>query len=234
MRIEAGTRLIGNVWLVGPLSIGKNNVIYPNTCIGFEPQHLKYVPGTGAGVIIGDGNTLREGVTIHRAYHDEHPTTLGSNNFLMCNSHLGHDAVVGDNCTLANGVLLAGHVTVFDNVTLGGNSGAHQFCRIGRLAMISGVIAVTQDVPPFCIAYNTRVVSSLNVVGLRRAGYRENIPNLKRAFAILYQGRHTIPNAARRIEEELSNDPLCREFAEFLKQSSRGITWYQPSDDIAE
>lgn len=234
VRIGAGTRLIGNVWLIGPLSIGNNNLIYPNACIGFEPQHLKYVPGTGAGIVIGDRNILREGVTIHRAYHEEHPTTLGNNNLLMCNSHMGHDAIVGDNCTLANGSLLGGHVTVLDNVTLGGNCGVHQFCRIGRLAMVSGVIAVTQDVPPFCIAYDTRIVGSLNIVGLRRAGYREHIPNLKRAFEILYQSRHTLPNAAKRIEKELSGDPLCLEFAEFVQTSKRGITWYKPSDEIAE
>jgi UDP-N-acetylglucosamine acyltransferase len=228
VRIDVGTRIIGNAWLVGPLIIGKNNILYPNVSLGFEPQHHKYIPGTGAGVAIGDNNILREGVTIHRATGDR-PTTVGDNNMLMCNAHLGHDAVIGSDCVLANGALLAGHVTLFDAVTLGGNAAVHQFCRIGRLGMLSGGVVVTQDLPPFCTVYNMRAVGSLNVIGLRRAGYRANIPNLKTAFKILYQSRHTAPNAADRIEEELGDDLLCAELVAFLRTTKRGITRYSSS-----
>ncbi len=179
--IGPGTRLIGNVWLIGPLALGAGNVLYPNVCLGFEPQHYKYVPGTGAGIAIGDNNILREGVTIHGATGGR-PTTVGNHNMLMVNTHLGHDAVVHDHCTLANGALLAGHVTLFDGVILGGNAVIHQFCRLGRLSIMSGAVGVVQDVPPFCTVYEMREVGSLNIVGLRRAGYRDSIPKLKRSF----------------------------------------------------
>ena len=228
--IGAGTRLIGHVWLIGPLTLGRSNLLYPNVSLGFEPQSRRYVPGTGSGVRIGDDNVLREGVTIHRATGDT-PTTVGNGSMLMCNSHLGHDAVIGERCTLANGALLAGHVTLGDDVMMGGISAVHQFCRMGRLSMISGGSITVQDVPPFCTVYNTSAVGSLNIVGLRRAGYRQHIPNLNRAFDILFKQRHTLPNTAGQIERDLAHDPLCAEFAAFLRTSKRGITHYEHAGD---
>jgi UDP-N-acetylglucosamine acyltransferase len=231
--IGASTRLIGNVWLAGPLKIGENNILYPNVCLGFEPQYRNFTEGAGSGVSIGDHNIFREGATIHRAI-GEHPTTVGNNNMLMCNAHLGHDCIVGNNCTLANGALLGGHVTLFDNVTLGGNAGVHQFCRLGRFAMLSGGVGVSQDIPPFCTVYNMRTVGSLNIVGLRRAGYRNHLPHLKRAFEILYQSRHTILNALQHIESELRGDPLCLELVDFIRNTKRGITHFKSSEEFAE
>lgn len=226
VKIGAGTRLIAHVHLTGPTTIGQNNLLYPNVAIGFEPQDRKFKPGQETvGVLIGNNNILREGVTIHCAT-STHPTTVGNGNMLMCYSHLGHDARIGDDCALANGALLAGHVEMGDRVMVGGCGVIHQFCRVGRLSMLSGVAGIVQDLPPFCVAYATRIVESLNIVGLRRAGYRQNIPNLKRAFEILYRSRHTVPNAADKIEQELGHDPLCQEWVDFLRATKRGITPY--------
>jgi UDP-N-acetylglucosamine acyltransferase len=226
VRIGPGTRLIASVYLTGIVTLGTNNTLYPNVALGFEPQDRKFdtARGTG-GVSVGDRNILREGVTIHRATGPR-PTRVGNDNLLMCNSHLGHDAEVTDSCTLANGVLLAGHVKVEPFAVLGGNAVVHQFCRVGRLSMLSGVAGMAQDLPPFCTAYSTRSVGSLNIVGLRRAGYRGHIPNLKRAFEILYLSRHTTPVAADHIERELGADPLCAELVAFLRSTRRGITPY--------
>lgn len=226
VRLGPGCRLLHRVSLRGPMEIGETNVFYPNACIGFPPQDLKFDPQIeGPGVKIGNANVFREGATIHRATGDR-PTTLGSHNYFMANSHAGHDTVVGDHVMLANGVLLAGHVEVADGAILGGNCAIHQFSRIGRLAMISGLVAIVLDVPPFCTAYNMRSVESLNMVGLRRAGYRRHIPNLKRAFDLLFREERTRPTAVAKIEAELSDDPLCREFVEFVKTTRRGITAY--------
>jgi UDP-N-acetylglucosamine acyltransferase len=112
------------------------------------------------------------------------------------------------------------------SVIAGGNAVVHQFCRLGRLSMLSGVAGIVQDLPPFCIAYGTRTVGSLNIIGLRRAGYRNHIPPLKRAFEILYLSRHTVPIAADLIERELGTDPLCAELVTFLRTTRRGITPY--------
>ena len=168
--IGAGTKLIANVYLNGPLILGERNTFYPGACIGFAPQSRRYeVTEPGSGVVIGDDNTFRESVTIHRAAGDM-PTRIGDDNFFMVNSHLGHDGQIGNHNTISNAVEIAGHVEVADRITLGGRVAIHQFCRIGRLAMIGGLAGVTQDVPPFCTMYVTRRVGSLNVIGLKRAG----------------------------------------------------------------
>lgn len=226
VRIGPGTRLIAHVHLTANVSIGSGNLFYPYVAIGFEPQDSKFAPGQpSAGVAIGDHNILRENVTIHRATQNK-PTTIGNHNFLMCGVHLGHDVQVGNHCTLANATLLAGHVELADSVTTGGCAVVHQFCRIGRMAMLSGVAGIVQDLPPFCTSYSTRTVESLNIVGLRRAGYRDHIPKLKKAFEILYHGRHTLPMAAEQIDREFGDNPLCQEFAAFIRTSKRGITPY--------
>lgn len=223
IKLGEGTKLLRRVELYGPLTMGEHNVVYPNVCLGFAPQDHKYdssVPG--AGVVIGHRNVLREGVTIHRATKDR-PTTLGDDNYFMVNTHAGHDCVVGSHCTLANGAVLAGHVTLGDQVIVGGISGVHQFCRVGRLAMLGGGVGITRDLPPFCVAINDRTVGSLNLVGLRRNGYRDHVPALKQAFAILFRQHHTNTVACDLIEQAAGSDPLCAELVAFVRASKRGI-----------
>lgn len=221
-----GTRLIAHVHLQGPITLGQSNTLYPYVCLGFEPQDRKFPPGSPtAGVRAGDHNIFREYTTIHAATGDK-PTTIGHHNYFMVNSHLGHDVQLGDHNTLANGSLVGGHVHIHDHVTLGGNAAVQQFCRVGRLAMLSGVMGITRDLPPFCTVYNTRQVASLNVVGLRRAGYQRDIPALKKAFDILYRSNHTVANAVQRIRDEMAHQPLCLELAEFVDASKIGICNY--------
>ncbi len=184
--IEGGTRLIGNVYLQGPMTVGPGNTFYPFTCIGFSPQDHTFDPKTdGPGTAIGRGNTFREGVTIHRG--TKRATTIGDDNYFMVNSHLAHDCLVSARCTLVNGALIAGHVEMQDDAIIGGNAVVHQFCRVGRLSMISGQRGIVQDLPPFCLCYMPRRVTSLNLIGLRRAGLRDHIRPLKQAFEILYR-----------------------------------------------
>jgi len=229
--IGENTRLQHRVSLKGPLTLGPSNLVYPNALIGYEPQDRKFDPDTpGAGIVIGEDNILREGVTIHRATGDR-PTTVGDHNYLMANSHIAHDCIVGSHCMFANGALLGGHVDLGDRVVLGGNAVVHQFCRVGRLAMISGIRGITRDLPPFCVVYDPRRVGSLNLVGLRRAGYRKHIDPLNRAFKILYRQNHTMPVALERIRSEVGDDPLVREFTDFVASSERGITLYSSSRD---
>jgi UDP-N-acetylglucosamine acyltransferase len=234
IRIGCGCVLEANVHLRGPLTMGEGNRLYPFVCLGFPPQDLKYDPDMpGAGTVIGDRNIFREGCTVHRATKDQ-PTRIGSDNYLMTNSHVGHDCVVGNRCTLVSGSLLGGHAEVADGVILGGGSAVHQFCRIGRLAMISGAVAVSQDLPPFCVAHYLRRVGSLNLVGLRRAGLREHIKPLQRAFDLFFRQRHTNIESLATIEQEVGDDPLVREFVTFIRASKRGITAYATQDNAGE
>lgn len=226
VKIGPGTKLLSHVHLTGPLTLGKNNTLYPFVALGQPPQDFKFDPDTpGSGLVVGDGNFFREGVTLHRATKDT-PTTVGDRNMFMAHSHAGHDCVVGDDCMLANGALLAGHVTLGDRVVMGGNSGIGQFVRVGRLCMISGAMGASRDVPPFCILHPTHRVCGLNLVGLRRAGYRDHIPNLRAAFNVLYREGHTTPKAVALILEQFADDEVCVEFADFVRDAPRGITQY--------
>jgi UDP-N-acetylglucosamine acyltransferase len=227
-----GCKLIAHACLKGPLTLGKDNTVYPFACIGYDPQDRKFGPDfQGAGTLIGDRNVLRESVTIHRAT-GEHPTTLGNDNYLMANAHVAHDCAIGNDCMFANSAVIAGHVTVGSNVILAGGAGVQQFCRVGRLSMLSGNEGITKDLPPFCIVHHTKRVGSLNVIGLRRNGYRDNIKPLQQAFDLLYKSGLTTPKAAEQIEQNLSDDPLCVELAHFLRTANRGITQYAGSDTM--
>jgi UDP-N-acetylglucosamine acyltransferase len=232
--VGAGSRLYGRVTLEGPLVIGANNIFYPQAAIGLPAQHRKFGPDSpSAGVVIGDDNIFREGATIHRATGPV-PTTVGSRNLMMVNSHLGHDVTMGDDNTLANGALVAGHVHMANHITISGNAAVHQFCRLGRLSMISGNMGIVQDLPPFCTVYVSRRVGSLNLVGLRRAGLRESIRPLMRAFEILYREQHATQHAVEMIMSELGDDACCRELAEFCRATRRGIGSYKSASDYAE
>lgn len=220
--IGQGTQLLRNVHLYGPLTIGAENTLYPNVCIGFAPQDLKFdASHDGPGVVIGDRNVFREGVTIHRTT-GQTPTTIGDRNFFMVNSHLAHDVVIGNDAMLANGALVAGHVTIGDRVILGGNAAIHQFCRVGRIAILSGVAGITHDLPPFALM-NLHYEIALNRVGLRRAGLRDHIAALDRAYRLMFRHGHVPRHGADLAEKEVGQDPLVAELISFIRTSDRGV-----------
>lgn len=222
--IGSGTRLIGGVYLHGPLVLGARNTIYPNACIGFAPQSLDFDPATaGRGVVIGDGNTFREGATVHRAKTAEGPTVIGDRNYFMVNSHAGHDARVADHCTFANGALLGGHVEVGERVVIGGNTCVHQFCRIGRGAMLSGGVALPRDLPPFFMLTGVNIAGSINTVGMRRQGLTsDQTGDIRWVYKTLYR-RGLPPSAALEALRERAGRPLVAECIEFIESSRRGL-----------
>lgn len=192
--IEPGVRL-GDYCSVGSgaviksgTRIGCHNEICEHVVIGGRPQHVARPDDIGT-VIIGDHNVFREGVTVHRALKPEGKTLVGSHNYLMAVSHLGHDVCLGNSCILANNALIGGHVTIEDKAFVSGAVAVHQFCRIGRFAMVGGHARVVQDIPPFMlIDGQTGSVVGLNTVGLRRAGYStDEIATLKGAYRVIYR-----------------------------------------------
>jgi UDP-N-acetylglucosamine acyltransferase len=210
-------------YLVGPLTMGRHNRVFSHAVLGERPQHLKY-DGEATAVEIGDNNIFREHVTVHRGTTASWRTVIGSHNFLMAGSHVAHDCVVGDRCILANGALLGGHCTLEDNVYISGNAALHQFIRVGRLALLSGVSGSTMDIPPFVIQHRVNVVAGVNVVGMRRAGIStEHIDAVRRAFHILYHEHMVLPAALERIDRELSTVAEVAEMAAFIRASKRGI-----------
>ncbi|MEM7680742.1 MAG: acyl-ACP--UDP-N-acetylglucosamine O-acyltransferase [Planctomycetota bacterium] len=223
VKLGPGCRLISHAILQGPLEMGPDNRVYPFACLGFAPQDVKVdYEAPGLGTVLGARNVFRESVTIHRGFHDR-PTTVGDDNYLMANCHLGHDVQIGSHCMLANGAVLGGHVVAGDRVLFGGNCGIHQFVRIGRMAVITGGDGFTVDVPPFCNSNHRNQLYGINVVGLRRAGLREHVRPLREAYRILFRQGHTNATAVKLLREQLADDPLCMELAEFVATTQRGI-----------
>lgn len=223
--IGAGSRLIGNVYLRGPLIMGEGNVVYPFACLGFAPQHMKFDPDTpGKGLLIGNNNTFREHVTVHRAFTDDGPTRIGDRNCFMAVSHVGHDCRIGDDNTFANGVLIAGHAEIDRNIFFGGNSVVHQFVRVGRGAMFAGLVGTNKDVPPYFMVTGVQIIGSLNIVGLRRSGLpTDAIDDARWVFKVLYR-MNLSPQASLNALQERADRPMVKEYLDFIQSSSRGIT----------
>jgi len=227
--IGRGTRLIGHVWLQGPLRLGTDNQLHPFVALGQPPQDLKWDPRVpGAGIVVGDRNVFREGVTVNRATSHDEPTRIGDDNFWMGNSHLGHDGVVGNHCIFANGTLLAGHVRIGDRVVTGGNATIHQFVTVGRGVMFSGLVGVGKDIPPFFMVTGINQTGAVNLIGMRRAGLDSaSIDDVRWCHKILCRSNLTVARAVEVLRER-GDRPLVREIREFVESAKRGICLAYP------
>ena len=225
VRLGDGVRLIGDVYLTGPLTSGSGTVIYPYSCIGFPAQDVKFNLGDRTpGVVIGCDCTLREHVTIHGATHETQPTTLGDRAFLMVNAHIGHDTQVGSDVTLVNNVSLAGHVTLDDRVIVSGHSAIHQFVQVGHLAFIGGMIRVTCDAPPFAMIGRTNEITGVNVVGMRRAGYSNDlISGTRRAFREVFRSTLQRDEMLKTLDEMAADCDPVAQIAGFVRRATRPL-----------
>ena len=217
-------RLWMNVYVGPGTTIGDGNQIHMGAVLGHLPQDLAFADGTMSYTKIGHRNTIREYVTIHRGTKEGTATVVGDDNFLMANAHLGHNCQVGHKTILVNLATLAGYCTVEDGAVLSGMVVIHQFVRIGRLAMVSGLSAVNKDVPPYLLCGGRpAVIQGLNAVGMRRAGIapaaREEI---KRAYKLLYREGLNVPHALEAINRECHSEEVTH-LIEFVKSSERGI-----------
>ena len=220
-----GCRIESHAQLLSGVRMGTGNLVDRAAIIGGAPQSLTFDRRTPSGVVIGDGNTFREHVTIHRSLHEGGSTIIGSRNFLMAHSHLGHDVVLADDAVLANAALVAGHVTIGNRCFLGGGSVFHQFIRIGDFAMVQGNSSFSSDIPPFCTGFRENVLGGLNVVGLRRAGFSpEARADIKRAFTVVFRSPAGPVKAATTALESTDWTPEARAFLEFMTTpGSKGI-----------
>jgi len=175
------------VYITGRTKIGKNNRFHAGAVIGDLPQDLRF-SGEATGMLLGDNNVIREHVTIHRSSKPSEPTTIGSNNFLMANCHVGHNSVVKNGAIIANGALLGGHVLIEDQARISGNCLVHQFVRVGTLAMMQGGSAISKDLPPYAIARGDNGICGINVIGMRRAGFTsDERMEIKRVYRALFR-----------------------------------------------
>ncbi len=224
-KIEIGDNTeIGHcVQVEGNVKIGRGNKILHSAYIGAPPQDLAY-KGAETSVEIGDNNTLREYVQIHRGTSEGSSTILGSNCFLMGGAHLAHNVRVGDSVIIANNTLLAGYVEVDDFSFLSALSAFHQFVKIGKYVMISGLTGISKDCPPFmtAIGYPAKIIG-INVVGLKRNGFSEERRKIiKDAYKLLYRSGKNVKQALAELIEN-KDKPDVMELINFIEKSERGI-----------
>lgn len=224
--------VIGDGTSVGPHSviegwteIGRDNRIFQFASVGAAPQDLKF-RGEQSWLRLGDRNTVREFVTLHRGTADGGAeTVIGSNNLFMAYAHVAHDCRVGNHVILANAATLAGHVQVDDHAILGGLSAVHQFTRIGIHAMISGGSMVNQDITPYTIAQGDRAQPvGINLVGLKRRGFsEETIRSIKQAYKLVFRSGLRLESALEQLDADAERIPDLAVFVNFIKESQRGI-----------
>lgn len=219
--VGPGSSIAAHAWLAGKVTIGADNSIGYGAVIGSEPQDIGFDPSTDTGVMIGEGNTIREYATIHRAAQEGACTTIGHRNFIMVGAHFGHDASVGDDNIIANNALIGGHVTVGNGAFLGGGTAFHQFLQVGDLAIVQGNAGMGKDVPPFCVAHGVNRLSGLNVIGLRRAGIGPaDRKEIKSAYTLLFRSGLS-PSAAIEQAGTRSWGPHARKLIEAVQSPTR-------------
>ena len=226
VQIAARTVIKSHVVVEGPIEIGEDNIFFPYATVGLAPQDLKY-HGERSSTRIGSRNKIREFVTIHRGTEGGGMlTSIGDDNLLMAYVHVAHDVHIGSSCVLSNAATLGGHVTVGNRAWIGASSGVHQFCRIGRHAIIGGYSVITQDVLPFSNTVTEREakVFGANKVGLERRGYSaETIDGLHKAFRLLTRSGLNTSQAVECIRQEVPASPELDELLEFIATSQRGF-----------
>jgi UDP-N-acetylglucosamine acyltransferase len=204
-------------------TMGERNEISAGTVLGTDPLDKGFT-GERSYLRIGDGNKIREHYTISRGTAPESVTELGNDNYIMTSGHIAHNCVIGSRTVIASCALVAGYVEVEDEAFISGGVVIHQFSKIGRLAMIGGNTRVNSDVPPFFLYTDFNVAPrGLNVVGLRRAGFKvSDLTALKQAYRLLYRSGLKLADALERIEKEIDTDP-ARHLVRFIRSSKRGI-----------
>ncbi len=222
--IGDGTVIGPNVYIRPYTSIGPGCHIHAGAVLGGIPQDVNF-NGDKSFVAIGENCQIREGVTINRGTQADSVTEIGDNCFLMAFSHFGHNVKLGSNVIVANGALLAGYVTVHDQVFISGNCILHQFITVGRLAMLGGGCGVSKDVPPFCLVkpLEGNKIAGLNSVGLRRSTLtKKDRQDIKDAFKLLFLSDLNISHALKEIKIDYPFGPAS-ELSTFIDESQRGI-----------
>jgi len=223
--IESGSKIGPHVVINGPTHIGKNNTIFQFASVGEVPQDKKF-HGEKSKLVIGDGNTIREFVTINRGTDDGGGTTcIGNDNWLMAYIHIAHDCQVGNDTILSNGASLAGHVIIDDHAILGGFTLVHQFCHIGERAFCGMGSAISKDVPPYImINGNPAHPHGINSEGLKRANFsKEAIKAIKESYKIIYRLGLTVEAAKEKLEKLAEDQKEVQPLIDFIENSQRGI-----------
>ena len=223
-KIGRGTELVSHVTIMGRVSVGEGNRIFPGAVLGGDPQDISY-RGSQTEVRIGDDNIIREGVTINRATEKEEGlTTLGSGCFVMAGCHIAHDCRVGSRVIMANATLLGGHVHVHDDATLSGGVAVHHFSTIGSFSFTGGLSRVLHDVPPYMLAEgNPSRPRCINIVALKRHRFSaETIQALAEAHRLIFRAKVGLDHARELLRSAELLVPAVNHLISFLQNQHEG------------
>ena len=224
-RIGANTRLRSHVVVEPHTTIGADCDVYPFVTLGMQSQDLKHLPDTITYTDIGDRNIIREFVSVHSGTEEGSRTSIGNDCALLAHSHVAHNCTVGNHVVMSHGAPLGGHVTIGDHANIGGLSAIHQFCHVGKAAMVAGMAKASQDVLPFTIAdghpAHMRVI---NKVGMERAGYTaDEISEVRKAFRILFMREMRLEEAVKEVSEAFPESVNIRLMLDAVVSSQRGL-----------
>ena len=222
VEIDDGVVIQTHVTITGVTKIGKKNIFYPLSSIGSDPQDLKY-KGEKTSLIIGDGNTIREHVTINTGtVQGGGITKVGNNNLIMIGAHIAHDCIVGNNIVMANNSAIAGHAVIEDFVIIGAKCGIQQFVRIGKLAMIGGMTGVSRDVIPYGVSTGNRnFLNGINIIGLRRIKTEnKDIIILTEAYKEIFKTK-SLNNNLSNLDNKYKDNHLVVEVIKFINNDKK-------------
>jgi len=226
VEIGDGTRIGPHCSIHGPTRIGRGNRIHGHAAIGGDPQDKKYA-GERVSLEIGDGNVIREFVTINRGTGGGGGTTrIGDDNWLLAYTHVAHDCIVGSHCVFSNNSTLAGHVEIGDWVIMSGFAGIHQFCRVGAHAFIGMGALVNGDVPPYLMVASEDYgrPRGINSEGLKRRGFdADRIAAIKRAYRAVYVADGSLAEAKQKLSGMAADSADVRDFLDFIERGERPL-----------
>ena len=229
VKIDKNCELKSHVSIVGHTNIGQDNVFYPFSSIGSEPQDLKF-GNEKSYLIIGDNNTFRENVTVNPGTKGGGLETVIKNNCLfMVGAHIAHDCQIQSNVILANNATLAGHVEIGENTIIGGNSAVHQFVQIGKNSMIGGMSGVEKNILPYSLYIGIRTgLKGLNLVGLKRKNISNKTIKLISSFLHdIFDKKSSIETNLLNLDKKYEKILEIDEMINFLKKSNkRGIATF--------
>ncbi len=224
VEIGSGTEVMYHAVLMSGTRVGTESIIYPGAVLGAAPQDLKY-HGQKTYAVVGDRTTIRECATINKASHSE-AVIVGNDCLIMAYTHVAHDCIVGNNVVIANSVQLGGHVHIGDWAILGGVSKVHQFCRVGKHAMVAADAMITKDVPPFVLTGRDPVcVEGINKIGLSRRGFSQDTVAALDDFVTtaFFSGLNMSDGIAAYMKVHTEIKPEVQDFISFIRESKRGV-----------
>ena len=234
--IGKNNRIASHVVIEGNTRLAEENIIFQFSSIGAAPQDLKY-RGEDSVLEIGSKNRIREFVTLQPGTAGGGMLTrIGSNNLFMANSHVGHDALIGDNNVFANSAALAGHVIVGSGITLGGLCGVHQFVRLGDFCILGAGSMISKDVPPFCIGQGDRAhLFGINKIALQRQGCTESeITKLRSLYKKIFLSGGVLKDKLETAKSEFADFEMGLKMIEFIASSERGVIMPRKSESSNE